>query len=117
MASFVYVCSVEDKNTAAGWEITRHKSVATWMAGTGATEEPIRSDSRPGLTRFCYKLPDGRQVLADVMDEEAMVLHQEWDRALDSTIDYIANAKVPVRWRAKALGDAVKAERVKREKR
>ena len=65
MASFVYICNLEDRNTAAGWEKTRYKSVAKWIAGTGATEAPIRSDSRPGLTTFCYKLPDGRQVLAE----------------------------------------------------
>lgn len=117
MASFVYVCSLEDKNTAAGWEKTRYKSLAKWIAGTGATEEPIRGDSRPGLTRFCYKLPDGRRVKADVMDEGTMVQHQEWDRTLDSTFDYTANTKVPARCRAKALSDAIKAERANRNTR
>jgi len=113
MASFVYICNLEDRNTAAGWEKTRYKSVAKWIAGTGATEEPIRSDSRPGLTTFCYKLPDGRQFKAEQLDEGTMVEYRDWDRALGSIVDYIANKKWPVRWRAKALGDAVKAERAK----
>ena len=115
MASFVFVCSVEDKNPEAGWEKTRYKSLSKWIAGTGAAEVPIRSDSRPGLTRFCYKLPDGRKVRCDTMDEETMVLHREWDRALVSTIDYIAGAKVPARWRAKALGDTIEAASAKRK--
>jgi hypothetical protein len=49
------------------------------------------------------------------MDEETMVAHREWDRALDSTFEYITNAKVPARWRAKALGDAVIAAKSKQE--
>lgn len=115
MVAFVFVCSVEDKNPKAGWEKTRFKSLSKWIAGTRAAEMPIGSDSRPGLTRFCYKLPDGRRVRCDTMDAETMVVHCEWDRALDSSIGYIAGAKVPARWRAKALGDAIDAESAKRK--
>lgn len=113
MASFVFVCGVEDNNPEAGWEKTRYKSLSKWIAGTGAAEVPILSDSRPGVTRFCYQLPDGRKVRCDTMDAETMVVHCEWDRALDSSIGYIAGAKVPVRWRAKALGDAIEAASAK----
>jgi hypothetical protein len=62
-------------------------------------------------------LPDGWQLKSEVLDEETMVEHCELDPALDATIDYIANTKLPARWRAKALADAVKAETAKRKKR
>lgn len=84
-------------------------------ATTGATEELIRSDSRPGLTRYCYKLPDGRRVKLDVMDEDTVAMLSAFDRALDSTIDYISNPNVPARWRARVLGDAIKAEKAMRK--
>jgi hypothetical protein len=117
MASFVLICDIVDKNSATSWEKTPYKCLAARIAGTGATEEPIHRDSRPALTRSCYKLPDGWQVTSDALAEETMVEHCEWDRALDSVRDYVTDESNPMRWRAKALGDAVKAERAKRNKR
>jgi hypothetical protein len=78
-------------------------------------EVPIQSNSRPGLTTFCYKLPDGRQVKAEELDEGTMVEHCDWNWALGSIVDFIANKKWPVRWRAKKLGNAVKAQREMRK--
>lgn len=39
-----------------------------------------------------------------MLDEETMVAYGEWDRALDSIIDYIADADLLVRWKAKGGG-------------
>jgi hypothetical protein len=50
---------------------------------------------------------------AEELDEGTMVEYRELDQKLGSIFDYIANKKWPVRWRAKALGDAMKVERVK----
>ena len=33
MTSFVYVCSVEDKNSADGWKKTGYKGLPAWIAG------------------------------------------------------------------------------------
>jgi hypothetical protein len=117
MASLVFICDVVDKSSATGWKKRPYKSLAALKDATGATEEPVQSDSRSWLTRSCYKLPDGWRVTSDVLDAEPMVEHCEWDRALDSVSDYVTDESNPMRWRAKALGDAVKAERAKRNKR
>jgi len=117
MASLVFICDVVDKSSATGSEKTPCRSLAARIAGTSATAGPIQSDSRPELTRSCYKLPDGWQVAAEVLDEGTMVEQCEWDRALDSVRDYVTDESKPKRWRAKALRDAVKAERAKRNER
>ena len=117
MASLVLICDDVDKSSATGSEKTPCRSLAARIAGTSATAGPIQSDSRPELTRSCYKLPDGWQVAADVLDEGTMFEQCEWDRALDSVRDYVTDESKPRRWRTKALRDAVKAERAKRNER
>jgi len=115
MASFVYVCDIKDKNSSLGLKKTRYKTLAAWIAATGAIETPIHP--HPGLTTFCHMLPDGRQVKAEVLDVEVVREHRETERALDSVNDYFLDEKTPPRWRVKALGDALKAERAKRKRR
>jgi len=106
MASFVYVRSVDDKNSAAGWKKTSYKRLAKWVAGTGAAETPIAR--RPGLTTFCFKLPDGRQVKAEVLDEEMVGEQCAIERGIDSVNDYVTDYENPTRWRVKALSDALR---------
>ena len=73
MASLVFICDVVDKSSATGSEKTPCRSLAARIAGTSATAWPIQSDSRPELTRSCYKLPDGWQVAANVLNKKTMV--------------------------------------------
>lgn len=70
MASFVFVCGIEDKNSAAGWKKTGYKSLPAWIAATGAKKVRI-----PGLgpaSAYCFALPDGRRVEAELLDEKTM---------------------------------------------
>jgi len=114
MASFVYVCDIKDKNSSLGLKKTRYKTLATWIAATGAIETPMHP--HPGLTTFCHTLPDGRQVKAEVLDEEVVGKNCEAERALNSVNDFYLDEKTPRSWRVKALGDALKAEKTKRER-
>jgi hypothetical protein len=106
MASFVYVRSVDDKNSAAGWKKTSYKKFSKWVSETDAVETPITR--RPGLTTFCFKLPDGRQVKAEVLDEEMVGEQCAIERGIDSVNDYVTDDKNPARWRAKALSEALR---------
>ena len=70
MTSNVYVSGVETKNSAAGWKKSNYKSVPAWMAGTGAKKIRI-----PGLNpagTYCFVLPNGRRVEAELLDEKTM---------------------------------------------
>jgi hypothetical protein len=70
MASFVFVCGIEDKNSAAGWKKTGYKSLPAWIAAAGAKKVRI-----PGLgpaSTYCFALPDGRRVEAELLDEKTM---------------------------------------------
>ena len=70
MTSFVYVCSVEDKNSADGWKKTGYKGLPAWIAAADAKTIPI-----PGLgpaSSYCFALPDGRRVEAELLDEKTM---------------------------------------------
>jgi hypothetical protein len=73
MTSFVYVCSVEDKDSADAWKKTGYKSLPAWMAAVGAKKIRI-----PGLgpaSLYCFALPDGRRVEAELLDEKTMRMH------------------------------------------
>jgi|ERR1039457_28097 hypothetical protein len=106
MASFVYVRSVDDKNSAAGWKKTSYKKLSKWVAETGAVETPITR--RPGLTTFCFKLPDGRLVKAEARDEETVREQCAIEQGINSVNDYVTDDKNPTRWRAKALSEALR---------
>jgi hypothetical protein len=70
MASFVYVCSVADKNSAAAWKKTSYKGLPAWIAAAGAKKIRI-----PGLgpaSASCFALPNGRRVEAELLDEKTM---------------------------------------------
>jgi len=108
MASFVYVRSVDDKNAAAGWEKTSYKKLSKWVSETGATEAPI--DRRPGLTTFCFKLPDGRQVQAEVLEEGVVREQCAIEQGIDLVNDYVTDDKNPARWRGKALSEALRSQ-------
>ena len=110
MATYVYIRGIEDGKSEAAWEKTRHKRLETWIAATGAKETPIRRSDRPGLTTYCYTLPGGRRVKADVMDSVTKREHEALDRAVKSVSEYIGDTKKPARWRGKALADAAQRE-------
>ncbi len=70
MASFVYVCDVEHKNSADGWEKTGYKSLPAWMAAAGA--KTIRIPGLGAANAYCFALPDGGRVEAELLDEKTM---------------------------------------------
>jgi hypothetical protein len=73
MTSFVYVCSVEDKNSADSWKKTNYKDLAAWIAAADAKTIRIPGLGPAGSSRFA--LPDGRRVEAELLDEKTMRMH------------------------------------------
>ena len=73
MVSFVYVCTIEDKNSAAGWKQSNYKSLPAWMVGTGARKIRILGLGPAGT--YCFALPNGRRVEAELLDEKTMRVH------------------------------------------
>jgi hypothetical protein len=72
MASFVYVCGIEHKNSADSWKKTDYKSLTAWIAAAGA--KTIRIPGLGPAGRYCFALPDGRRVEAELLDEKTMRL-------------------------------------------
>jgi hypothetical protein len=73
MASFVYVASVDDRNSADAWEKTGYKSLPAWITAPGA--KTIRIPGLGPASAYCFALPDGRRVEAELLDEKTMRMH------------------------------------------
>lgn len=70
MASYVYVAGVKDKNSADAWEKTGYKSLSGWISAAGAKK--IRISGLGPASAYCFALPDGRRVEAELLDEKTM---------------------------------------------
>lgn len=73
MASFVYVCGVEDKHRADAWKKTGYKGLPAWIAAAGA--KTIRIPGLGPASSHCFALPNGRRVEAELLDEKTMRAH------------------------------------------
>jgi len=110
MASFIYVCDFAVKDSAVGWKKTSYKSLAKWIAATGAQEPPLVRD---GLVGFCFQLRDNRRVGAELLDEKTMRARRALEHALDDVDGVIKNGKLSVQTRARALAVVLKRRGIK----
>jgi len=73
MVSYVYVCSVEDKHCADSWKKTGYEGLPAWIAAADA--KTIRIPGLGPASSRCFALPNGRRVVAELLDEKTMRVH------------------------------------------
>lgn len=100
MASFVFVRGIDERDSAAAWRKTAHKTPSSWLKASRAVKAVYR---RGPYGIECYKLPNGRHVEAALRTETSIQEDRAEEKALRTLLRRWGDKRATSRSRERAF--------------